>query len=104
MKVIGASFEDIRLLFLAEAGLIGAGGGAIGLVLSYLISYLLNTFGAGYINQGMGMGSEEVAISIIPLYLALFAVVFAILVGLLSGLYPATRAMGLSPVEAIRNE
>ena len=27
MKVIGASFEDIRLLFLAEAGLIGAGGG-----------------------------------------------------------------------------
>lgn len=106
MKVIGASFEDIRLLFLAEAGLIGAGGGAIGLVLSFLISYLLNRFGASYINQGMGMGlgSEEVAISIIPPYLALFAVAFAILVGLLSGLYPATRAMRLSPVEAIRNE
>ncbi|HHW91537.1 MAG TPA: ABC transporter permease [Firmicutes bacterium] len=104
MKVIGASFEDIRLLFLGEAGLIGAGGGAIGLVLSYLISYLLNRFGASYINQGMGMGGEEVAISIIPPYLALFAVGFAILVGLLSGLYPATRAMRLSPVVAIRNE
>jgi putative ABC transport system permease protein len=104
MKVIGASFEDIRLLFLGEAGLIGAGGGAIGLVLSYLISYLLNRFGASYINQGMGMGGEEVAISIIPPYLALFAVAFAILVGLLSGLYPATRAMRLSPVVAIRNE
>ncbi len=103
MKVIGASFQDIRLLFLSEAGLIGAGGGCIGLVLSYLISHLLNKFGAGYINQGMMM-EEEVAISIIPPHLALFAVAFAFFVGILAGLYPATRAMRLSPVVAIRNE
>ena len=103
MKVVGASFTDIRLLFLSEAGLIGVGGGAVGLVLSYVISYLLNKFGSGFINQGMPMG-EEATISIIPPWLALFAVGFALVVGVLAGIYPANRAMNLSPVEAIRNE
>jgi putative ABC transport system permease protein len=104
MKVIGASFNDIQLLFLSEAGLIGFGGGVIGLVLSYLISFLLNHFGSGFIFGGGAMPGEEVSISIIPLSLALFAVGFALLVGVLSGLYPARRAMKLSPVVAIRNE
>jgi putative ABC transport system permease protein len=103
MKVVGASFQDIRLLFLTEAGLIGIGGGSIGLLLSYLISYGLNHFGAGYINMGM-VGGEQTAISLIPPWLALFAVGFALLVGLLAGFYPANRAMRLSPVVAIRND
>ncbi len=32
MKVIGATFNDIRLMFLAEAGMIGFFGGLLGLV------------------------------------------------------------------------
>ena len=42
--------------------------------------------------------------SIIPVYLAFGAVIFSILVAMVSGLYPAIRAMRLSPLTAIRNE
>jgi len=84
---------NIAGLFLAEAAFIGLFGGAMGLGLSYLISLLLNR-----VLVGVGMTS------IIPAYLAIGAVAFSILVALLAGLYPAVRAMKLSPLAAIRNE
>ena len=55
MKVVGASFADIRTMFLAESSLIGIIGGIIGIGLSYLISYLLNT----YIGAAIGAGMVE---------------------------------------------
>lgn len=98
IKVLGADLADIRRLFLIEAGLIGFFGGAIGLLLSYLISFILNKVGAGY------MGAPGSYLSVIPITLAFGAVVFATLVGLISGYSPARRAMNLSALEAIRNE
>ncbi len=105
MKVIGASFTDVRSLFLTEASLIGLFGGISGLAVSYGASAIINKISAGYMQQGMGMmGGEAVNISVIPPWLALFAVVFSIFIGLGSGLYPANRAIKLSPIVAIRNE
>lgn len=105
IKVIGASFADVRALFLTEAALIGFIGGLLGLVLSYLASLLINTIAAGYIQQGMMPGGETAArISVIPLWLALFAVGFAVFIGLAAGFFPANRAVKLSPIVAIRNE
>lgn len=98
IKVLGADLADIRRLFLIEAGLIGFFGGLIGLILSYLISFILNKIGAGY------MGGPDAYLSVIPITLALGAVFFATLVGLISGYSPARRAMNLSALEAIRNE
>ena len=43
-------------------------------------------------------------LSYIPPYLVLLALVFAVVIGMLAGLFPALRAMRLSPLAAIRNE
>jgi len=104
IKVIGASFADVRALFLTEASLIGFIGGGLGLALSYLASSIINKLASGYMQRGMMGPGTPGDISVIPFWLAAFAVVFAILIGLVSGLYPANRAIKLSPIVAIRNE
>ena len=105
MKVLGCVVGNIRAMFLMEAGTIGFIGGVIGLGLSYLISFLINTFGGGatgsiYDVGGIGIGG----VSIIPWWLALGALAFATLVGLVSGFSPANRAVKISALTAIRQE
>lgn len=99
MKVLGCDMGVIRNMFLLESGFIGLMGGMIGILLSYGISFLMNQFlGIGQIMTGM-----EGDISRIPLWLSGAAVIFAIFVGMAAGLFPALRAMKLSPLAAIRN-
>lgn len=102
MKVIGATFNDIRLMFLAEAGMIGFFGGLLGLIFSYGLSFLINQLSGDFMGDYVGTG-EALNISLIPWWLAVFAIIFSILVGLLAGVYPANRAVKLSPIEAMRN-
>jgi ABC-type antimicrobial peptide transport system permease subunit len=102
MKVIGASINDIKKLFLFESALIGLFGGILGIGFSYLLSFLINKFGANFGNfMGTGMDSK---ISIIPVWLVFASLVFSALIGVISGYYPARRAMNLSAIEAIRTE
>lgn len=99
MKVLGCGMGNIRDMFLLESGFIGFTGGAAGLILSMAISTLINRFaGAGVLTGVPG------DLSRIPLWLALAALGFAVLVGMAAGFLPATRAMKLSPLAAIRNE
>ena len=101
LKVLGCALGDIRSMFLNEAGFIGLMGGAAGLLLSYGVSSQINKFlGSGL----MGMGGGGGDISRIPMWLSAAAVGFAIVIGMLAGLFPALRAMKLSPLAAIRNE
>ena len=95
MKVIGASLQDIKALFLTEAAFIGFSGGIAGIVVSYVVSLLVN-FVAG--RQGSTMQSS------IPIWLALGGVVFSTAVGILAGYLPAQRAMKLSALTAIKTE
>ena len=99
IKVLGCAMSNIRNMFLIEAGFIGFVGGIIGLVLSYLISFLINQFLAAALLNGM-----ESKLSVIPLWLSAAAVGFAVLIGMAAGFFPALRAMKLSPLAAIRNE
>ena len=100
LKVLGCALGDIRSMFLMEAGFIGFMGGTIGLALSYGISMIVNRFLGGAM---MGVMSDG-GISRIPPWLSGAAVFFAIVIGMLAGLFPALRAMRLSPLAAIRNE
>ena len=105
MKVIGASLNDIKRLFLFESALIGVLGGIFGVGFSYLLSFLANKFGGQFVDMlGMGMGGEATKISIIPLWLVFAAMAFSGLIGVISGYFPAKRAMNLSALEAIRTE
>ncbi len=102
MKVLGCDLRNIRTLFLMEAGFIGFIGGVIGLMLSYIISFVINKI-AGGANQGM-MNVGSGGISYIPFWLVGLSLIFAIMVGMAAGFFPAKRAMKLSPLAAIRNE
>lgn len=105
MKVIGASIQDIRRLFLLESVVIGFFGGAFGVLLSLLASYLLNTIDIPFFAQMDYIGdTENNMISLITPWLCGVAIAFASLVGLLSGYFPARRAMRLSALSAIRTE
>jgi ABC-type antimicrobial peptide transport system permease subunit len=106
MKVIGASLRDIKWLFLIESALIGLVGGILGLGISYLLSYGLNTWNIAFFQQMFAyMGDQENSVvSLITPWLAGLALGFAATIGLVSGYFPARRAMRLSALTAIRTE
>lgn len=83
-----------------ESSLIGFLGGALGLAVSYVIVLVINTgseqtsFLGMYFSEGMKIQ--------IPAWVALGAIGIAVFVGVLSGIYPARKAMKMSPLEAMR--
>ena len=104
MKVLGCLVGNIRTVFLLEAGLIGFLGGVLGIGVSYLLSYLMNTFGGAVAESMYMMAGEGTKLSIIPPWLVLLGLTFATVIGLVSGFYPANRAVRISALEAIKQE
>ena len=102
MKVIGASVDDVRSMFLIESGFIGFFGGIVGLIISLLVGLVINSLAA---NSGFfgSMNGEASKIILIPLWLSLVGVGFSSLVGVLAGYIPARRATKLSAIEALRS-
>lgn len=102
MKVLGATIPSIRKMFLLESGAIGFMGGFSGLIIGFGFAGIVNMIPQSNI---FGMPGEEMGkIAVIPPWLILFALGFAIFIGVLSGLLPAQRAAGISPLQAIRQE
>ena len=89
-RAVGARRSDIVRQFVVEATMISFAGGTIGVILGFVISRSIAWF-AGW--------STIVTFSSIVL-----AFVVSISVGLIFGIYPATKAARLDPVEAIRYE
>jgi putative ABC transport system permease protein len=101
MKAIGASDSDVRGLFFAEAGVMGVFGGFVGVTLGWTIGRVIN-LGTNIYLKRQHFPPEQ--IWFVPWWLVLGAIGFAIVVSLLSGLYPASRAARLDPVQALRYE
>jgi putative ABC transport system permease protein len=89
-KAVGAAPGEIRRQFLVEAGSLGLIGGVGGVLLGLVGAVVLPHL-------------EANPVTISPVA-AVGAVVVAIGIGLIFGVYPASRAARLSPIEALRTE
>jgi putative ABC transport system permease protein len=101
LKALGATDRDVRSLFFAEAGAMGLFGGIFGVALGWLIGQALNWGTTIYLHR---QNLPGVKITFVPWWMVLSAIGFAVLVSLVAGLYPASRAARLNPVEALRYE
>ena len=101
LKALGASDKDVRQLFFAEAGVMGLVGGVAGVALGWGIGRLIQ-LGTNYYLRQQQIPTEN--IWSVPVWLIASAIAFSLLVSLGAGLYPATRAARLDPVEALRYE
>jgi putative ABC transport system permease protein len=100
MKAIGASDGDVQKLFFAEAGAMGIFGGAVGVLLGWIIGRVINFGTRVYMQRQQQFTPDDVWL--VPLWLVLGAIGFSVIVSLLAGLYPAARAARLDPVQALR--
>ena len=94
-KALGARKRDILIQFLTESSTLSLVGGIIGILLGWGISLIVGRIAAANnadINPVIGLDT------------VILATLFSTAVGLFFGLYPANRAAGLEPVEALRYE
>ncbi|HTQ53220.1 MAG TPA: ABC transporter permease [Bryobacteraceae bacterium] len=89
-KSVGARRSDILNQFLVESSILSATGGVIGILLAWAVSLMVK------------------ALTPVPMHIPVSAVIVGVTlsaaVGLFFGIYPARRAAGLDPIEALRVE
>lgn len=89
-KAIGAKRRDIMLQFLVESTVLSLLGGIIGILISFLGSWLVTKY-----------ASLDATITASPVLLAF---IFSIAVGVFFGMLPAYKAAKLRPIQALRYE
>ena len=90
-KAIGARRSDITWQFLLEATTLTFAGGLIGIIVGWILSFLIRTLVPGLP-------------STVPLWSVAAGVLVSISVGLFFGLWPAVKAARLDPIVALRYE
>ncbi|NTV46285.1 MAG: FtsX-like permease family protein, partial [Chlorobiales bacterium] len=87
---VGARSSDVLAQFLSEAIVLSFSGGIIGILLSFLVSAILNNFTELY--------------TVINPTIILISVLFSVAIGVFFGFYPAKKASQLNPIDALRYE
>ena len=96
MKAVGARNSDIAIIFLAEAGITGAIGGAMGIIIGTILA-----FSVGFAAKAFGFPFLSIRVEYI---IVIAAIIFSFVIGALSGVLPAIQAAKLKPVDALRYE
>ena len=91
-KAIGAERRSIIAQFLIEAAVICGIGGVLGIGLGYVGTLIAGKF----LLNGMQLLPSPM--------ITLGAFLFSVVLGVIFGMYPAIKASGLQPVEALRAE
>jgi putative ABC transport system permease protein len=89
-KALGATRREILFQFLVEAASLTLLGGSIGMAFGALIAFLVGRF--------------TPVPAAVPLWSVAAALIVSAITGVFFGMYPATKASRLDPVEALRYE
>jgi putative ABC transport system permease protein len=87
-KSLGARRRDILMQFIIESSVMAATGGAAGVALALIVSKIVDIFFT----------------SSVPANAVVIGLVLSTAVGLFFGIYPASKAARLDPIEALRTE
>jgi len=90
LKALGAQERDIWTQFLIEAAFLTLSGGIIGVIVGWVVSFIISS---------MGLMTTLVTADVVIL-----AVCVSAGIGLFFGFYPAWSASRLNPIEALRHE
>jgi putative ABC transport system permease protein len=101
LKALGAADRDVKMLFFVEAGVMGLVGGVFGVLIGWLIGRAIN-FGTNIYLARQSL--PAISVTAVPWWMVGLAIAFSILVSLAAGMYPASRAAKLDPVQALRYE
>ena len=89
-RAVGARRRDIRIQFLLESLIIASLGGLFGTILGIFSTFIASWFGDWTMVQSwdaIGLG-----------------LVLSVIMGLIFGIYPASKASSLEPIEALKTE
>jgi macrolide transport system ATP-binding/permease protein len=89
-RSVGARGTDILFQFLAEATVLSVTGGLIGILLAFAMVQGVNSFTSYY--------------ALIQTPIICIAVLFSAAIGIAFGFFPARKAAGLNPIDALRYE
>ncbi len=87
-KSLGARRRDILWQFIIESSVMAGAGGVAGVLAAFGVSYIVNIFFT----------------SSVPVSAVMLGLVLSTAVGLFFGIYPASQAARLDPIEALRTE
>lgn len=95
LKALGARRKDVRRIFVSEAFLIGLGSGLLGVVITEILGFAINSVTKPAYDVNV--------VSLEPQFL-ISGIIISIVISMLAGLLPANRASKLDPVESLRKE